>query len=69
VVLQAAVNGGPNGTLRLYVNGTLAQTLTTTSTGSVGAFRMGSVTSTGNNTALYFDAFAAKRTVATLIGP
>jgi FtsP/CotA-like multicopper oxidase with cupredoxin domain len=70
VVWQAAGSGGPNpGTLRLYVNGALAQTLNTTSSGSVGAFRMGSVTSAGNNTALYFDAFAAKRTVTALIGP
>jgi len=55
-------------TLQLYVNGTLSQTLTAT-TGNVGAVRLGSVTSTGNNTLMYFDAFASKRTVSPLVGP
>ena len=70
VVWQAVGSGGPNpGTLQLIVNGVVAQTLTTTSTGSVAAVRMGSVTSTGNSTLMYFDAFGSKRTVSPLIGP
>ena len=54
--------------LQLYVNGALSQTLTP-GTGSVGAVRLGSVTSTGNATVMYFDGFASKRTVSPLIGP
>ncbi len=54
--------------LALYVNGTLAGSLAA-GTGSVGAVRLGSVTSTGSATALYFDAFASKRSVAPLLGP
>lgn len=70
VVWQAVGSGGPNpGTLVLYVDGVSSQTLTTTSTNSVGAFRLGSVTSGGNNTLEYFDAFSAKRSVSPLIGP
>ena len=70
VVWQAVGSGGPNpGTLTLYVNGVLAQTLTTASTSQIGALRLGSVTNTGNATAMYFDAFVAKRTVSPLIGP
>jgi hypothetical protein len=69
-VWQAVGSGGPNpGTLVLYVDGVSSQTLTTTSTGSVGAVRLGSVTNTGANTAMYFDAFASKRTVSPLVGP
>ena len=52
----------------LYVNGTLSQTLAA-GTGSVTAVRLGSVTTTGNNTLMYFDAFASKRTVSPLVGP
>ncbi len=70
VVWQAVGSGGANpGTLRLYVNGVLSQTLTTTSTASVAAVRLGSVTGTGNATLMYFDAFASKRTVSPLLGP
>lgn len=70
VVWQAVGSGGPNpGTLRLYVGGTQVQSLNTTSTGAVTAVRMGSVTNTGNNTLMYFDAFSSKRSVASLIGP
>ncbi len=70
VVWQAAGSVGPNpGTLTLTVNGVLAQTLTTTSTSSVGAVRLGSVTNTGNATLMYFDAFASKRSVSPLFGP
>ena len=70
VVWQAVGSGGPNpGTLRLYVNGVQAQTLTMTSTGAVGAVRMGSVTNTGTNTLMYFDAFTSKRSVSPLAGP
>ena len=70
VVWQAVGSGGPNpGTLRLYVNGALAQTLTTTSTGAVSAVRLGSITTAGNSTVLYFDAFVSKRQVSPLIGP
>jgi hypothetical protein len=72
VVWQAAGSTGPNpGTLVLYVNGVSAQSLTTVSPNSVGAVRLGSVTSGGNTaTALeFFDAFASKRSVSPLIGP
>ncbi len=70
VVWQAAGSVGPNpGTLALTVNGVSAQTLTTTSTSSVGAVRLGSVTNTGNATLMYFDAFASKRSVSPLFGP
>ncbi len=55
-------------TLQLYVNGTLSQTLTAP-TGNVGAVRLGSVTTTGNATLMYFDAFASKRSVSPLFGP
>jgi hypothetical protein len=55
-------------TLTLHVNGTLSQTLVA-GANSVGAVRLGSVTSTGNATAMYFDAFASKRSVSLLIGP
>jgi hypothetical protein len=65
-VLEVVWQSG--GTLQLYVNGALAQTLTAT-TGSVGAFRLGSVTSGGNATLMYFDALSSKRTTASLIGP
>ncbi|MEZ5409252.1 MAG: multicopper oxidase domain-containing protein [Acidimicrobiales bacterium] len=54
--------------LQLYVNGTLAQTVTTTANGSVSTFRLGSVTSGGSNTFMYFDAFSAKRSITPLIG-
>ena len=56
------------GTLQLYVNGTLAQTLTAGS-GSVGAVRLGSVTSGGSSTLEYFDAFTSKRLLSPLYGP
>ncbi len=70
VVWQAVGSGGPAaGTLTLTVNGTLAQTLTTASTASVASVRLGSVTSTGANTFMYFDAFASKRTTSPLFGP
>jgi FtsP/CotA-like multicopper oxidase with cupredoxin domain len=71
VVWQAVNSSGPNpGTLRLVVNGTAVQTLTTTTnTSSVGSVRLGSVTSGGNNTLEYFDAFVAKRSPTPLIGP
>jgi hypothetical protein len=55
-------------TLQLYVNGVLSQTLTA-GAGSVGAVRLGSVTSGGSSTLEYFDAFVSKRTVSPLIGP
>jgi hypothetical protein len=55
--------------LKLYVNGILVQTLTTASAGSVGAFRLGSVTSGGSATLEYFDNFSAKRSVTPLFGP
>jgi hypothetical protein len=62
VVWQAGTN------LRLYVNGALSQTITTASTSSVGSIRLGSVTSGGNNTLMYFDGFASKRLVTPLYG-
>jgi hypothetical protein len=69
VVWQAAGSGGPNpGSLRLYVNGVRTQTLATSSTRSVGAVRLGSVTSGGGSTrAEYFDTFASQRS-ATAFG-
>ena len=69
VVWQAAGSDGPNpGTLRLYVNGVLAQTLTVTSSDQVGAFRLGSVAGNGTTTFMYFDAFSAKRSVSPFFG-
>jgi hypothetical protein len=55
--------------LTLYLNGTSSQTIPTAAAGSVGSVRLGSVTSTGASTLMYFDAFASKRTVSALIGP
>jgi len=55
-------------TVDLYVDGVLSQTLTA-GNGSVASIRLGSVTSSGNNTAEYFDAFSSKRTATPLIGP
>ena len=55
------------GTLKLYVNGVLSQTLTA-SAGSIGAVRLGSVTSGGSNILMYFDNFASKRSVLALLG-
>jgi len=54
-------------TLQLYVNGTLSQTLTATS-GSIGAVRLGSVTTGGSSILEFFDGFTAKRSVSPLIG-
>jgi hypothetical protein len=56
------------GNLVLYIDGTSSQTLTGAS-GSVGAVRLGSVTNTGNNTTMYFDAFSSKSTASPLLGP
>jgi hypothetical protein len=72
VVREAVGSGGSNpGTARLYVNGALSQSLTTTSSAAVGAFRLGAVTNNGNNSTirLHFDGFAAKRTATPLYGP
>lgn len=70
VVWQAVASTGPTpGTLVLHINGVSSQTLTTTSTNTVGQVRLGSVTNGGNSTLEYFDAFASKRTVSPLIGP
>jgi len=63
-VIQVTWQAG--GSLRLYVNGVLAQTLTAGS-GSLAAFRLGSVTSGGSSILEYFDAFAAKRTLTPLL--
>jgi hypothetical protein len=59
--IEVSWQAGTN--LRLFVNGALAQTLTTTSTSSVGAVRLGSVTANGSATAMYFDAYSSKRTL------
>ena len=67
VVWKAAGTGGSKaGTLRLYVNGRSvpSQTLTTRSTRSIGAVRLGSLTATGSATREYFDAFASQRSTA-----
>ena len=70
VVWQSAGSGGPSpGTLVLRVNGVAVQTLNTTSTLAVGAFRLGSVTGAGNATPMHFDQFAAKRSPTPLLGP
>jgi FtsP/CotA-like multicopper oxidase with cupredoxin domain len=70
VVWQAVGSSGPNpGSLRLYVNGALAQTLATTSTSSVGSFRLGSVSSGTSSIFEYLDAFVAKRQTSPLVGP
>jgi hypothetical protein len=70
VVWQAAGSTGPNpGTLVLYVDGVSAQSLPTVSPNAVGAVRLGSVTSGGSATLMFFDAFASKRSVSPLIGP
>jgi len=53
-------------TLQLYVNGTLSNMLTA-GAGSVSSVRLGSVTSSGNNTNQYFDAFASKSTASPLL--
>jgi len=55
--------------LQLWVDGVLAQTITTAATGSVSAVRFGSVTSGGSATLEFFDAFASKRSVSPLLGP
>jgi hypothetical protein len=55
------------GTLQLYVNGVSSQTLTA-SAGSVAAVRLGSVTSGGSATLMYFDDFASKSTASPVIG-
>ncbi|MFN8630973.1 MAG: hypothetical protein U0838_11850 [Chloroflexota bacterium] len=71
VVWQAVGSAGTApGTFSLYLNGsaTAAQTLTTASTATVGAFRLGSVTAGTSSSNLYFDTFAAKRSVTTLYG-
>jgi hypothetical protein len=54
--------------LQLYVGGVLQQTITGGS-GSVSAFRFGSVNSGGSSTLMYFDAFVSKRSVSPLVGP
>jgi hypothetical protein len=53
-------------TLVLYVNGVSSQTLTATN-GSVASVRLGSVTTAGNNVAMFFDAFASKHSVSPLL--
>lgn len=55
------------GQLTLYIDGISSQTLTGTAA-NVTALRLGSVTSTGANTLMYFDAFSAKRSTTPLIG-
>jgi hypothetical protein len=64
--LEATWQSG--GSLQLYVNGSLAQTIGGAS-GSIGAVRLGSVTSGGNSTLMFFDAFASKRLLTPLYGP
>jgi hypothetical protein len=63
VVWQSAVS------LQMYVNGVLSQTITTSNSGSVAAIRMGSVTSTGASSTMYFDGFTSKRSLSPLFGP
>jgi hypothetical protein len=64
-VWQAVGSAGPDpGTLKLYVNGAIAQTLATTSTSSVGAVRLGVQSLGGNTNFEYFDGFASKRSAA-----
>ena len=70
VVWQAVGSGGPNpGTLVLYVNGAPSQTLTTTSTNSIGCGPSGLGDECRKQyDSMYFDAFTSKRTVSPLIG-
>jgi hypothetical protein len=57
------------GTLALYLNGaTTASQSLAAGAGSVGAVRLGSVTSGGSATLEYFDSFASKRSASPLIG-
>jgi hypothetical protein len=58
-------------TLQLYVGSgtTAAQTLTGVGNSSVGAFRLGAVSTGGAATLQYFDSFSAKRAVTPLFGP
>ena len=72
IVYQATGSAGPApGTLNLYLNGAAApaQTLAVTSGAYVTTVRLGSVTSGGSATLMYFDAFASKRSVSPLFGP
>ncbi len=55
------------GTLALYVNGGLAQTLHASGR-SLASVRLGSVTRGTSSTLMYFDAFSAKRTASPLVG-
>jgi FtsP/CotA-like multicopper oxidase with cupredoxin domain len=57
------------GTLVLYVNGSVASQTLSATANSISSVQLGSITSGGSNTLEYFDAFASKRSVATLIGP
>ena len=69
---QATGSVGPApGTLNLYLNGAAApaQTLAVTSNANVTTVRLGSVTSGGSTTQMFFDAFASKRSVSPLFGP
>jgi hypothetical protein len=66
-VVYRAVGSGSS--LQLFVNGSLAQTLTPATAGTVGAVRLGVVTSSGNSTQEYFDGFASKRSATPLFGP
>jgi hypothetical protein len=56
--------------LQLFV-GSITTAVQSLSAGnnSVGGFRLGSVTSSGNATLEYFDAFSAKRSATPLYGP
>ncbi len=64
VAWKAAGTAGPNaGTLRLYVNGVLSQTITTASLSTIASVRLGVVTASGNGNSEYFDGFQSTRTV------
>lgn len=56
-----------NGTLALYVNGTVLSQSRTATNNSIGSVRLGSVTNSGNATLMYFDNFASKRLPAPLL--
>ena len=60
VVWQAAKNStSTRGVVKLMVNGIVAQSLGTSSTASVGAIRLGSVSNGSSSIAEYFDAYAS----------
>ncbi|MEO8264443.1 MAG: hypothetical protein ABI706_02930, partial [Ilumatobacteraceae bacterium] len=65
--IQVVWQAGATGTLSLYVNGTVLSQSRTATNNSIGSVRLGSVTSGGSATSMYFDAFASKRLTTPLL--